>query len=333
MVRLTVVSASIFFALLAGASAQTPEKTDKIIDAWRGWMKAHKVKKSAITIGHNGKILKSDGVGQNPKKAYAIASLSKAITAVCLQQVAAEKNVDLNATLGELQPEFSKVKVKIPSKLKDRTLASVITMTSGMKPDRSQGRFNKSFRFGDTRNIGFSNRALKNAGLKGKTGAYFYNNGNYALAGALLEALTGTDNVTACRDRVFPKGHRKTVRFDKNWIALAGFGGWQASTVDYTAFVMNAFGPKSHIAANLTKLPNYRDIKGGWGYGLGTFFRTRFPQNIYWHKGALCGVKGGDFGTYFAYYASGYAITVTYNACGRDALSDRLDSILFKAAN
>ena len=315
------------------AFAQTEEKTNSILKAWRDWAGKHNIDQTAITIGHNGTILASDGIGRDPNTAYPIASLSKAITAVCLHQIATEKNVDLHAPLGDLQAEFSKVNITIPDAIKDRTLASVITMSSGLKPDSTVGFFNNSYRYGDTRNIGFSLGALKAPNRKGSAGDFFYNNGNYALLGALLEALSGTDNVTACKDRVFPEGHRDTPKFDDEWIALAGFGGWEASTVDFTAFVMSVFGPESEVAQNIETLPKYRDLLDGWGYSLGTFFRTRTPQNIYWHKGALCGTTGGDQGAYFGYYPSGYAITMVYDVCGIDPLSNDLDNVLYNAAN
>lgn len=310
------------------AVAQTAAQTTQIISAWESWADTYGVK-TAITIGHNGTILASHNKGRDPSTPYPLASLSKAITAVCLKRVLDEKGVSFNATLGELQSEFDKVNIAIPASFAERTLASVVSMTSGMNPDRTQSRINGSFRYGDTRNISFSKRALAASGLKGTAGDFFYNNGSYALLGALLEALTGTDNVSACRDRTFPKGHQSSAGFSSDWIALAGFGGWQASTDDYTAFIMDAFGPDGDIASDLFNLPNYGDERG-WFYGLGTHFRVRQPQNVYWHAGALCRAK---VGSYFAYYPNGYAVTVTYNACGIGEIFQELDGVLFKAAN
>ena len=319
-----------FFAA-SPVTAQSPEQTEKILTAWESWVDKHGVK-SAISIGHNGTILTTADKGRDPSKAYPLASLSKAITAVCVKRMAEEKGIAFATTLGALQPEFDKVNITIPAKVQERTLGSLVTMSSGMNPDRTQGTMNGTYRMGDTRNIGFSKSSLKSGGFDGTEGEFFYNNGNYALLGALLEALTGTDNVTACRDRLFPPGHRDTVGFNTDWMSLAAFGGWQASTTDYTAFVMEAFKPDGDIAPNLFTLPFY-GAPSGWFYGLGTHFRVRQPQNVYWHNGALCRVSGGPVGSYFAYYPNGYAVTVSYNKCGRGDISNELDFVLFTAAN
>ncbi|MEO9825536.1 MAG: serine hydrolase domain-containing protein [Paracoccaceae bacterium] len=329
--RITPFALSLLLFTPAYLHAQSNEQTEKILAAWRTWAAKHNVE-TAISIGHNGTILASGSQGRNPNKAYPLASLSKAITGVCVLRITQENGIAFDTPLSALQPEFDKVNIDIPAKLRDRTLASLLTMTSGLNPDRTQSEMNRTYRIGDTRNIGFSKTALNSKGLGGTPGDFFYNNGNYALLGALLEALTDTDNVTACRDRVFPKGHRSTVAFDSDWMAFAAFGGWASSTTDYTAFLMDAFKPGGDIAANLTTLPNYA-APSGWFYGLGTHFRLRQPQNVFWHAGALCKVSGEDVGTYFAYYPNGYAVTVSYNKCAVGDIGIELDTVLFNGAN
>lgn len=313
------------------AEAQTPDQTEKILAAWRDWTATHNVD-TAISIGHNGTILATGSEGRDPDTAYPMASLTKAITGVCVKRIAEENGIAFDTTLGALQPEFDKVNIDIPAKIRDRTLASLLSMSSGLEPDLTQSEMNRTYRMGDTRNIGFSKDSLKSRGLTGTPGEFNYNNGNYALLGALLEALTDTDNVSACRDRVFPEGHRETVGFNSDWISLAAFGGWEASTTDYTAFVMDAFKPDGDIAPNLFSLP-YQGSESGWFYGVGTFFRVRQPQNVFWHNGALCRVSGGEVGSYFAYYPNGYAVTVTYNKCGQGDIYQALDNALYNAAN
>ncbi|MEM6384780.1 MAG: serine hydrolase domain-containing protein [Pseudomonadota bacterium] len=330
--RLLLISIAAAFVSVTTAQSETGPRVDQITAAWEAWATKNGIKETAITIGRDGDILASRGRGRDPEAAQPIASLSKAITAVCLKRVADEQGLSLDTPLKDLSAAFAAVNIDIPPNLQERTLTSLITMTSGLKPDRTQSQFNNSYRYGDTRNIGFSKRALATSGLKGNAGEFHYNNGNYALLGALLEGLTGTDNVTACRDRVFPKGFRDTAGFDPDWIALAAFGGWQASTRDYTAFVMDVFGPKGDIASNLLKLPRYSDARG-WYYGLGTHYRSRHPQNVYWHNGALCGTTGAELGSYFAYYPNGYAVTVSYDRCGRGDIFIDLDNALYQAAN
>ena len=123
-----------------------------------------------------------------------------------------------------------------------------------------------------------------------------------------------------------------TGRFNADWIALAGFGGWEMSASDYARFVMHVFGPWQAVGANPMTGPR-TDAGNGAFYGLGTFFRLRSPQNIFWHFGRLCETRGGDHGAYFAYYDTGYVVSVTYDRCLLDGDDLKLDKILWDAAH
>jgi len=333
--RLAVLA---FFAVsptlsLAQQQPADPAVVDRILAGFDAWRDKWNIKSAAIAVGYEGQIVTSKNAGRDAKKAYPIASLSKAVTAICLKQVMDARGLSMDAPLSTLQPQFDKVKVTIPQKMRDLTLGHLVTMSAGMRPDITEGNFNANYRYGDTRNIGWSRQALKSRGLKGNPGVHFYNNGSYAVLGALLEALTGTDNVTACRDRLFPKGHRSTVGFDGDWIALGGFGGWEASPTDYLAFVMQAFRPNGPIASNLLDLPRYRHPSQGWYYGLGTYYRLKGRRSVFWHQGALCGVTGPDHGAFYAYYENGYAVSVSYSVCSRTKAGRALDGALWDAAH
>ena len=325
------LTSMICFVFAFPVATRGDERTDDILAAWRAWAEQNSIAGSSISIGYDGEIVASEGSGRDPEAAYPIASLTKAITAVCLKQVAEEQELPLTTRLGELTEQFAAVGVAIPDAVRDRSLSALISMSSGLQPDRTQGRFAESTRYGSESNIRFAKLALGRRGLKGEAGTFFYNNGAYAVLGALLESLTGTDNVTACRDRVFPEGHRKTASLDETWRGLGAFGGWQASTHDYTAFAMEAFKPDGDISTNLFSLPFYADAQG-WHYGLGINFRVIDGQNVFWHRGAICRIDSEEQGAYFAYYGTGYAVTVTYNTCGQGDVARSLDRALFSAA-
>ncbi len=331
--RSRLVTAFLIFSA-SPIAAQSTDTTDSILSAWQRWMVIHDIGESAISVGYDGKILASEGKGRDPRAAYPILSLSKTITAVCLGRVLGEQGLSFDTALSGFQVAFAKVGVSIPERLAETPLAEVVSMSSGMVPDALQGRelFNQNRNFGDSRNIEFARLALEERVLTGEPGTFYYNNGSYALLGALLEALTGTDNVTACKSRVFPSGFGQTVAFDDEWIALGAAGGWRMSTVDHLAFVMDAFAPDGEIAQNIRDWPNFQHQRG-WNYGLGTYFRPRGERHVFWHFGAVCGVDGGDKGAYFAYYENGYAVSVTFDACAAADLGDALDQVLWTAAH
>lgn len=322
---------ALLMILANSAAAQTDDRTARILEAWKAWAEENAISATSISIGAGGEILASDGHGRDPKTAYPIASLTKAITAVCLKQVAEEQGLPLSTSLGDVRSRFESVGVAIPDAIEDRSIADVMTMSAGLQPDRSQGRFDESSSYGSESNAKFSNLALAAQGLEGEKGVFFYNNGAYAVLGALLEALTGTDNVTACRDRVFPEGFGATAGLDPVWGGLGAFGGWQASTRDYTAFAMEAFDPEGDISANVARLPLYSDPEG-WNYGLGVYLRVIDGHNVFWHRGALCRIDGEEQGAFFAYYGTGYVVTVTYSACGQGDIARNLDRAMFAAA-
>jgi len=318
-------------SLATAAPAQDAARINAIFDAWQGWATYRGIDNTAIAIGYNGRIAKLGGIGRSPQDPYPLASLSKAITATCLHDILRRQNNRTDQTLGALTPAFARAGVTIPAAAAAIRIADVITMTSGLSPDTTQGSFLFN-RFKDgPDNARFANYALRKNAMRGNVGEYYYNNSNYALLGALIDGLTGTDNVSACRDRVFPAAHRTTVGFNPEWIAFAGFGGWQASASDYLGFVMAQFGPRTQLAESPRDAP-HAQIEGAAHYGLGTLFAQGPNGTTFWHTGALCNFGISDEGSYFAQYANGYAVVVNYDVCGRAAIWRPLDTALARAA-
>ena len=328
MFRVLLIAATL--CLAAPATAQ--DKAGAILTAWQNWTETSAIPNSAIAIGHNGDIVLLGSKGRDPRAPYPLASLSKAITAVCLTHVMNEHDLSLNTPIGDLAAIFARANVIIPPEAATITVASLMTHTSGLAPDVTQGTFLFNRNKARTNNDKIARNALAPNGRRGTFGDYAYNNGNYAILGSLLEGLTGTDNVTACRDRLFPAGNRDTAGFNDEWISFAAMGGWEASTADYLAFVMKNFGPTSTIARNPFETPHH-PVADGIYYGTGTVFRHAEGQSTIWHSGAICNFGFFDQGSYFVQYANGYAVMVTYDKCGSGKRWRPLDDALFNAAH
>lgn len=325
---IATLATSLFASLAAAQDAAT---TQAIVDAWQDWAEDRGIDGTAIAIGYNGRALHLGGIGRHPQEPYALASLSKAITAVCLHDVLKERGISTAATLGDLARHFDKAGVAIPPAASDISLSNVMTMSSGLYPDTTQGTFLFN-RFKEApNNRKFAQAALMDRSMRGTRGTYRYNNSNYAVLGALLDGLTRTDNVTACRDRVFPAGNRGTVGYNAEWIAFSAFGGWEASVADYLGFVMRNFGPDSRLARNPYDAP-HQLIEEPVHYGLGALFFHREGRSTFWHTGAFCNFGFADQGSYFVQYANGYAVVVSYDVCGRAGVWRPLDAALSKAA-
>lgn len=308
------------------------DKAEAILSAWQNWAEALAIPNSAIAIGYNGQIVLMGGRGRDPRAPYPLASLSKAITAACVVDVMRENSLALDTPLGELNDAFTIAGVTIPEGAKSITVASFMTHTSGLYPDLTQGTFLFNRHKARTNNAKISRNALSESGRRGTFGDYAYNNGNYAVLGALLEGLTGTDNVTSCRDRLFPQALRTTAGFNDEWISFAAMGGWEASAADYLGFVMQNFGPNTPIAIAPFDTP-HQQVADGIYYGTGTIFRHSDGQSTIWHTGAICNFGFFDQGSYFAQYPNGYAVMVNYDACGSGKRWRPLDEALYGAAH
>lgn len=77
--------------------------------AWRGWMARHQVSAGTLAIGLGGAVLHSAGEKRSPQTGYPVASLSKAVTGMCLNQLLQDSPYGWDSTLADLAPEFAKV--------------------------------------------------------------------------------------------------------------------------------------------------------------------------------------------------------------------------------
>ena len=330
--KIRYLAAVTLIALAPTAQAQDAQKTQAMVTAWQDWATARAIPATAIAVGYRGQIIASAGQGRSPSEPYALASLSKAITATCLLQVLHENDITVDQTLGDIAQHFAREGITIPPDVSEIPLTALFTMSSGLSPDTTQGTFLFHRNKGTPNNSRFARYAVAPNARTGIFGDYYYNNGNYALLGSLLDALTQTDNVTACRDRVFPPQNRSSVGFNPEWVRFAAFGGWEASAEDYLGFVMQNFGADTQIAKTPTAFPHL-PLTHKISYGLGTFFSHKRGRSTFWHTGAICNFGFADNGSYFAQYANGYAVVVNYDICGATKNWRPLDEALYDAAH
>lgn len=176
----------------------TPINTASVEAAWRGWMVESGVTESSLAIGHAGAILHSAAQKRLSENAYPMASLSKAITAMCLNQILLHSAYSRDSTMSDLAPEFAKMNFTPASQMASLTLTQVATHTSGLPTKLHYGKMS-------TRNVTLSSQptmaraALKEAENLGPRGSYNYSNANYAILGFLIEAMTGEPYADHCK--------------------------------------------------------------------------------------------------------------------------------------
>ena len=133
---------------LDGAKPQVTQKvktakpidTMKVEAAWRDWMDQNGVTQSSFAIGRADTILHSAAQKRSPDTAYAMASLSKAITGMCLNQLLMVSQYSWSSSLADLAPEFAKLNFTPAEQMLDLTLTQIATHTSGIPKTLNYGK-------------------------------------------------------------------------------------------------------------------------------------------------------------------------------------------------
>lgn len=113
---------------------------DRFETEWRAWMTQFDVSASSIAIGRGGKILRSRGVKRSPSTSFPMASLSKSITAHCLNTFLEDSPYNWNSTLAELKPVLSRLNLSPGAPILEKTLTQFATHTSGLPTRLVQGK-------------------------------------------------------------------------------------------------------------------------------------------------------------------------------------------------
>jgi len=248
-----------------------------------------------------------------------LASLSKAITGACVDQLVERGVTEYSATVSEIlgaQEAFDS----------DFTIAELLTHTTGLGPDSTQNAMPQWKRIGEPQHFNATRMALSRSIQTGERGKYGYNNENYGVLGRIIERLTNKSYGEVCQELVLTPAGVTSAKLPKLYGAYGAFGGWSMSVEDYGRFIEHNFSQERDPFT----LPN-TSIGGGAYYGLGVVFREWNSGINYWHFGALCFRKGSTQ-TYFASWHGGRMVVVSFDACLDFGTFATLDSALATAA-
>lgn len=307
------------------AVAEDAKRGARIEQAWSDWAEAGGTQRTTLAVLRNGTLVGSFGIGLAPDTAMPLASLSKVVTAACLEAELESDDISMETTLGDLG-ELPWV----PDHAEELSVAELLTHTSGLGPDLTQGdaqlRGQKSPMIETV-----ARRALARDPQAGVVGKFAYNNENYAVLGAIVEAVSGSSYESACRQAVLDPLGIQSANIEGEWAAHGPWGGWSMSAPDFAAFAWATFGPNSAIGANPADWPS-ADAGGDASYGMGVLWREIRGRKLFWSSGILCWNSAGD-GGYFASYGGEWLVVALYNDCldGTNRLR-ALDEALFKAA-
>lgn len=270
----------------ATSAPETPEKPafilapTKVEAAWRDWMARHKVNKSAMSIGANGAIVHTANAGRTVDAAYPVASLSKAVTAMCLNALLEGSPHNWSTPLGDLENVWARLAMKPHPELAALPLAALVTHTSGFPKN-----IDVDETAGEGRNlytqIHFARSALRDPRHLGSKRKHTYSNVNFALLGQIIEGLSGQPYGDICYQTIMAPAGAQTANVGGRMWATAGFGGWSVSASDYARFVMHWYGPERPWVATPKAYPYDRKS----GAGVGVFHRYTDDQHTLHHTG------------------------------------------------
>lgn len=248
--------------------------------AWRDWLARHNITASAMTLGRDGQILRSMGEGRSPDTAYPIASLSKAITAMCLNDMMDRFELSWSSTLADLTPALAKHHMPPHAGAAVLSLGDLVTHTTGWPKNITATKTAV-----EGRNLyiqqHFAREALTNPAHQSADHSFAYANTNFAVLGQIISALSDKPYGDTCKTQIMvPAGATQAVVAGRMW-ATGGFGGWSVSTDDYARFLMHWFAPdQAWILA-----PRDYAYESNSGAGLGVFHRNTPTGKAIQHNG------------------------------------------------
>lgn len=247
--------------------------------------------------------------------AIELASLSKAITAVCTSEL---------VKTGALA--WDDPVAKHVSGFPDMTVADLITHQSGIKQDATQD-YMSVWLDDPTHRAAEIVEKMRERGAPTGGDGLVYSNDNYALAAEVIEAATGAPYEQTCRDLALtPAG--VTAHPSPRSGAFLSWGGWSITAKDYLTFHAHWFDTQSETLNGPSG-----DFGGGAVYGLGMLARPMQGGMNHWHFGALCFADRLNVGSYVVALFNDWRVMVAYDACvdwpSMVALDNAITSAIF----
>lgn len=317
-------------ASFLGAAVAAPLSADghaetitRLEAAWSGWVSDHGVTESALAITHRGAVVAEFGHGLDPAQPVEMASLGKFITAVCIAALEREGALRFDQPVAELLPDYGETS-------SDITIAALLTHTSGLAPDETQGRMADWLDDPDPRHADVTRQAFSRSTQEGAVGLYLYNNENYAVLGEVVAQVTGQMYREACAERVLPASEFPSAGVSPRAGAFDAWGGWQMSVTDYARLHMSELSAETDLGGQPDSYPA-SELGGGAFYGMGTVWRAFNDSHNYWHFGALC-FDAYETGSYAVFWEGRWGAVAYWNTCVSFESMFALDHALSSAA-
>ena len=313
--------------------ARVMETAEYIVDSFNSFLQRNEIKDGAIAISFKGKLVGTAGHGRTADKPARVASLSKAVTAVCVMKALEPSKYTVKTTLREIMPNrLSHVDAK-SDYFSTISIEQLLTHTTGIRfnhlnqQGNSIGRYAHKHMDWQFRNI-FNYQPKKQVTKK-----FNYANANYLILGMVIEKLTNTQYETYCSEAVFSPLGIKTAKLSTRWPILHSYGGWELSAADYLRFVDHYY--TNDWRSRFFSAGNFKPADAGTKkYGLGVWMRESVAGTTFWHSGSFAWKtkeRTASFASFFAVYVNGFAVSLNFSKDRRDGRGADLEKSMYNA--
>ena len=334
MIRFSALLFSLAMAAFPAAGFDPVNTAKDAVADFEAWAERHGVKEAAIVIAYEGDIVAKGEFNRTIMDAAKVASLSKAITAVCTLKALDQADVHFFTPLSAIIPDLLAKYPPRDTRFQDIKVSQLINQTSGITT-----RYHRNIEV--LRTFGKENKAWQLSKIvqdplsdAPDAAGYHYANANYLVLGLVIEALTDEDYETYCIREIMEPAGVTTARLSETWKVMSSWGGWAISTEDYLRFVEHWFGGDNEVNRPGGFFLPAADSGRGRTYGAGIAMRQRGQTVDAWHKGAWLwnGRIKDEFGATFGLWANGFSVVATYSdSAFRGAVSDEIDSLIYRS--
>lgn len=298
MKRILIAALAAVFASAATADP-VAEKASGLHHAFDTWAQENDVRNSDLVVMYKGARVGIADAAQTPVE---LASLSKAITAVCAASLIDEGIWSAQTTSAQVLG-FGHEGI---------TVAQLITHSAGLTPDSTQALTPLWITSNVSRKRIVAETALNRR--RDGIGTYRYNNENYGILGEMIEVALGIPYAQACQTRTLDPAGVTTARASDVLGGMLPWGGWMMTAPDYARFHHHWFGPEGDYAKG-SPVSLRHDLGNGVDYGLGMFERNVADHRNFWHFGMWCLPDQVTAGAFAVIWKGEWSAVATYDAC------------------
>lgn len=309
---------------LASPTTIETRRAEQAAQAFRDWARRSGVAQGAIAIAWRGRIVAQAGVGGRRADTPApVASLSKAVTALCVSRLVDAGRLRYEDRVGQLLgPWFRRHGAPADRRLLGATVSQLLTHRSGMGSGQTLF-YPAGMPWGATSSP-LDNRIAQavRAPLIASPGAQFsYSNEGYGLLALIVEQVSGRGYESQCRDSVLAPAGIANAFLGRTAVqqTLSGSGGWWISAADYARLASlldpasPSFGPPTRAWLE-TRLRQYPF------YGLGFQVEAdRYGTPVLSHTGLLFGTEV-NASALFILWPDGWSVAINTTPAADAAL-------------